>query len=34
VERFVQRPPSDTARNERFEELTDRELEVLRAVTR
>jgi DNA-binding NarL/FixJ family response regulator len=34
LERFVQRPPSDTARQERFEELTDRELEVLRAMTR
>ena len=34
VERFVQRPPSDKARVERFEELTARELEVLRAVTR
>ena len=34
VERFVQRPPSDKAPVERFEELTARELEVLRAVTR
>jgi DNA-binding NarL/FixJ family response regulator len=34
LERFVQRPPSDTARQERFAELTDRELEVLRAVCR
>ena len=34
MERFVQRPPAETARQERFEELTDRELEVLRAVTR
>jgi DNA-binding NarL/FixJ family response regulator len=34
LDRFVQRPPSDAARQERFAELTDRELEVLRAVTR
>jgi DNA-binding NarL/FixJ family response regulator len=34
VERFVQRPPYDTARKERFEELTDRELEVLKLVTK
>ena len=34
VERFVSRPPPDTARRERFEELTDRELEVLRLMTR
>jgi DNA-binding NarL/FixJ family response regulator len=34
VERFVQRPPSDVARTERFDELTERELEVLKLVTR
>jgi DNA-binding NarL/FixJ family response regulator len=34
VERFVQRPPAETARKERFEELTDRELEVLELVTK
>ena len=34
VEKFVQRPPSDTARRERFDELTDRELDVLRLITR
>jgi DNA-binding NarL/FixJ family response regulator len=34
VERFVQRPPSEKARVERFEELTDRELEVLKLVTK
>jgi DNA-binding NarL/FixJ family response regulator len=32
VERFVQRPPSEKARVKRFEELTDRELEVLKLV--
>jgi DNA-binding NarL/FixJ family response regulator len=34
VERFVRRPPPDKVRLERFEELTDRELEVLQLVTR
>ncbi len=34
VERFVRRPPSDHVRRERFDELTDRELEVLRLITR
>ncbi len=34
VERFVQRPPSDVARTERFDELTERELEVLKLVTK
>jgi DNA-binding NarL/FixJ family response regulator len=34
VERFVKRPPSDRVRKERFAELTDREFEVLRLVTR
>jgi DNA-binding NarL/FixJ family response regulator len=34
VERFVKRPPSDRVREERFAELTDREFEVLRLVTR
>ena len=34
VERFVRRPPEDTARRERFAELTDRELEVLKLVTK
>jgi DNA-binding NarL/FixJ family response regulator len=34
LERFVRQPPSDTARQESFAELTDRELEVLRAMTR
>jgi DNA-binding NarL/FixJ family response regulator len=34
IERHVARPPADVARRERFEELTDRELEVLRLLTR
>jgi DNA-binding NarL/FixJ family response regulator len=34
VERFVRRPPPDTARRERFGELTERELEVLGLVAR
>jgi DNA-binding NarL/FixJ family response regulator len=34
VERFVRRPPPETARRERFGELTERELEVLRLVAR
>ena len=33
VERFVSRPPADKVRQERFEELTDREMEVLGLVT-
>jgi DNA-binding NarL/FixJ family response regulator len=34
VERFVRRPPPDTARRETFAELTERELEVLVLVAR
>lgn len=34
IERYVSRPRSDTARRERFAELTERELEVLRLITR
>ncbi len=34
VERFVRRPPPDAVRRERFDELTDRELEVLTLMTR
>jgi DNA-binding NarL/FixJ family response regulator len=34
VERFVKRPPPDTAREQRFEQLTEREVEVLRHVAR
>jgi DNA-binding NarL/FixJ family response regulator len=34
VERFVTRPPPDAARREQFEQLTERELEVLRHVAR
>jgi DNA-binding NarL/FixJ family response regulator len=34
VERFVRRPPADQVRRERFDELTDRELEVLQLITR
>jgi DNA-binding NarL/FixJ family response regulator len=34
VERFVKRPPPDTAREQRFEALTEREMEVLRHVAR
>ncbi len=33
IERYISRPPSDTARRERFAELTERELEVLRLIT-
>ena len=34
IERYVSRPPGDTARCERFAELTERELEVLQLITR
>jgi len=34
IEKFVSRPPADKAREERFGELTERELEVLTALTR
>jgi DNA-binding NarL/FixJ family response regulator len=34
IERFVRQPPAETARRERFAELTDRELDVLRLLTR
>jgi DNA-binding NarL/FixJ family response regulator len=34
IERYVSRPPSHTARRERFAELTERELEVLQLITR
>jgi DNA-binding NarL/FixJ family response regulator len=34
IERYVSRPPSDTARRGRFAELTERELEVLQLITR
>jgi DNA-binding NarL/FixJ family response regulator len=34
IERFVSRPPPDVVKRERFEELTERELEVLRLLTR
>jgi DNA-binding NarL/FixJ family response regulator len=34
IERYVSRPRSDTARRERFAELTERELEVLQLITR
>jgi len=34
IERYVSRPPGDTARRERFAELTERELEVLQLITR
>jgi DNA-binding NarL/FixJ family response regulator len=34
IERYVSRPPSDAVKRERFSELTDRELEVLRLLTR
>jgi DNA-binding NarL/FixJ family response regulator len=34
IERYISRPPSDTARRERFAELTERELEVLQLITR
>ena len=33
IERYISRPPSDTARRERFAELTERELEVLQLIT-
>ena len=34
IERYVSRPPADTVRRERFAELTDREQEVLKLLTR
>jgi DNA-binding NarL/FixJ family response regulator len=34
IERYVSRPPADTTKHERFSELTERELEVLRLMTR
>jgi DNA-binding NarL/FixJ family response regulator len=34
IERYVSRPPADAARRERFAELTERELEVLKLLTR
>jgi DNA-binding NarL/FixJ family response regulator len=34
IERYVSRPPADAVRRERFAELTQRELEVLRLLTR
>ena len=34
IERYVSRPPGDTARRELFAELTERELEVLQLITR
>jgi len=34
IERYVSSPTSDTARRERFAELTERELEVLQLITR
>jgi DNA-binding NarL/FixJ family response regulator len=34
IERYVSRPQGDTARRERFAELTERELEVLQLITR
>jgi DNA-binding NarL/FixJ family response regulator len=34
IERYVNHPPSDSVRRERFAELTERELEVLRLLTR
>ena len=34
IERYVSRPPGDTALRERFAELTERELEVLQLITR
>ena len=34
IERYVSRPPGDTARRVRFAELTERELEVLQLITR
>jgi DNA-binding NarL/FixJ family response regulator len=33
IERYISRPPSDTARRERFAGLTERELEVLQLIT-
>ena len=33
IEQYISRPPSDTARRERFAELTERELEVLQLIT-
>jgi DNA-binding NarL/FixJ family response regulator len=34
IERYVSRPPADAVRRERFAELTERELEVLKLLTR
>jgi DNA-binding NarL/FixJ family response regulator len=34
IERYVSRPPADTVKQERFAELTERELEVLQLLTR
>ena len=34
IERYVSRPPTDAVRRERFAELTERELEVLKLLTR
>jgi DNA-binding NarL/FixJ family response regulator len=34
IERYISRRPADTARRERFAELTERELEVLKLLTR
>jgi DNA-binding NarL/FixJ family response regulator len=34
IERYVSRPPADAVRRERFAELSERELEVLRLLTR
>ena len=34
IERYVSRPPADALRRERFAELTERELEVLKLLTR
>ena len=34
VEQFVARPPAETVREERFDELTERELEVLKLITK
>jgi len=34
IERYVSHPPSDAVRRERFAELTERELEVLKLLTR
>jgi len=34
IERYVRYPPTDSVRRDRFAELTERELEILRALTR